>query len=125
MNEEIKKMLDDIKHGIDTGEDKLGIKVGGICYEWQDLKLLYDYITKLQQQNRVYKRHYIKRINMCIDLREKCKSYQLIIYKAIEYIKNNINIYDIDGSVENLDEFNILASPKYLLNILKGSDENV
>ena len=111
MSEEIKRMLDDIKHGIDTGKSRLGVKVGGICYEWQDLKILFDYITKLQQQNKVYKSHYVKRINMCIDLRNKCNSYQLIIYKAIEYI-NKLKTYPY------LEKYYVLD----LINILQGSD---
>ena len=43
------------------------------------------------------------------------------IEKAVEYVKDFQQIYDIDGSIENqLDEFHILASPKKLLEILKG-----
>ena len=43
------------------------------------------------------------------------------IDKAVEYVKDFQQIYDIDGSIEKqIDEFNILASPKKLLEILKG-----
>ena len=46
------------------------------------------------------------------------------IDKAVEYVKDFQQIYDSDGSIENqLDEFHILASPKKLLEILKG-DKN-
>ena len=46
------------------------------------------------------------------------------IDEAIEYIKKYRQIYDIDGSIEKqLDDFNILASPKDLLNILQGNKE--
>ena len=45
------------------------------------------------------------------------------IDKAIDYIKKYQQIYDIDGSIEKqIDEFNVLASPKKLLEILKDSD---
>lgn len=49
-----------------------------------------------------------------------------IITRAIEYIKKYKQIYDVDGTEENmLDEFNILASPKTLLKILGGDvDDN-
>ena len=43
------------------------------------------------------------------------------IDKAIEYINKYKQIFEIDGSKENmLDEFNILASPKKLIDILGG-----
>ena len=46
------------------------------------------------------------------------------INKAIEYIEKHKQVYDIDGSVEpKLDDFDILASPKYLLDLLKGDKE--
>lgn len=43
------------------------------------------------------------------------------INNAIEYIEKHRQVYDIDGSVEpKLDDFDILASPKYLISLLKG-----
>lgn len=53
MNDEIKEILDSWKLGIEKGTDKNGIYVGGICYSWEQLKLLLDYyITNLEQVNR-------------------------------------------------------------------------
>ena len=54
-------------------------------------------------------------------LEQENKELHNKIDKAIEYIKKYQQIYDIDGSIEKqIDEFNILASPKRLLEILKN-----
>jgi hypothetical protein len=54
----------------------------------------------------------------------KIKDLQQRIDKAIEYINKYKRIYDVDGSEENmLDEFNILASPKKLIEILGDKNE--
>lgn len=46
------------------------------------------------------------------------------INKAVEYIEKHKQVYDIDGSVEpKIDDFDILASPKYLIGLLKGDKE--
>ncbi len=45
-----------------------------------------------------------------------------IIREAREYIKSHIQKYDIDGSIGDLNEFDVLANPKTLLEIL---DRNV
>ena len=55
MNEEIKEILDSWKLGIEKGIDKNGIYVGGLCYSWEQLSLLLDYITNLQQENEILK----------------------------------------------------------------------
>lgn len=74
-----------------------------------DENFLIDYIVKI---NEVY--------NKLID---KVNEQDQIIREAREYVKRYRKIYDIDGSIEpKLDEFNILASPKRLLEIL---DRNV
>lgn len=62
---------------------------------------------------------------------EKLNHYKLLYQKvkerndkAIEYINKNKRIYDVDGTKEKmLDEFDILASPKILIEILKGNNE--
>lgn len=49
---------------------------------------------------------------------------QTKIDKAIEYINKYKQIYDIDGSIEHkIDEFNILASPNKLIEILGGKEQ--
>lgn len=56
-------------------------------------------------------------------LRQENKELHNKIDKAIEYIEKYRQIYDIDGSIEKqIDEFNILASPKRLLEILKDNE---
>lgn len=58
------------------------------------------------------------------DLRVENKELQDRIDKAIEYIKKHRQIYDIDGSVEpKIDDFSILASPKHLIDLLKGGKQ--
>lgn len=82
-------------------------------FEMQCMEEMYEYIVELQQEN------------------EKLNHYKLLYQKvkdrndkAIEYINKNKRIYDVDGTKENmLDEFDILASPKSLLEILKGNNE--
>ena len=57
-------------------------------------------------------------------LQEGNEDYKSRIEKAIEYIKEHIQKYDIDGSIGDFDEFDMLTKPNYLLNILQnGSDE--
>lgn len=45
--------------------------------------------------------------------------------KAIEYVYKHIQEYDVDGTFTNLDEFDFIASPQTLLNILNKGDNNV
>lgn len=42
---------------------------------------------------------------------------------VVDYIKNHIQEYDVDGSPTNLDEFDFLASPKILLRMLGEIDD--
>lgn len=44
--------------------------------------------------------------------------------EAIDYVYKHIQEYDADGKFTNLDEFDFIASPQVLLNILnKGSEK--
>lgn len=44
--------------------------------------------------------------------------------EAIEYVYKHIQEYDVDGTFTNLDEFDFIASPQTLLNILnKGENK--
>ena len=44
--------------------------------------------------------------------------------EAIDYVYKHIQEYDVDGTFTNLDEFDFIASPQTLLNILnKGSEK--
>lgn len=44
--------------------------------------------------------------------------------EAIEYVYKHIQEYDADGTFTNLDEFDFIASPQTLLNILNKGDNN-
>lgn len=75
---------------------------------------------ELEQLKEIEKEH--RTING--DLRIEIKELQDRIDKAVEYIEKHRQIYDIDGSLEpKIDEFSILASPKYLLYLLKGGKQ--
>ena len=58
------------------------------------------------------------------DLQQKVKQLENIRKEAIDYVYKHIQEYDADGTFNNLDEFDFIASPQVLLNILnKGSDK--
>lgn len=58
------------------------------------------------------------------DLQQKVEQLENIIKEAIEYVYKHIQEYDVDGTFTNLDEFDFIASPQLLLNILnKGSEK--
>ena len=57
------------------------------------------------------------------DLLGEIDKLKIIIYDAIHYINTHKQIYDLDGTEDNeLDEFDALARPNDLLEILEGSD---
>lgn len=71
----------------------------------------------------------LKRLNYLLCFKSKSAIAEILIdteeriTRAIEYIKKYKQIYDVDGTEENmLDEFNILASPKKLIEILGGKE---
>ena len=54
---------------------------------------------------------------------KKVEQLENIRKEAIDYVYKHIQEYDADGTFNNLDEFDFIASPQVLLNILnKGSD---
>ena len=57
-------------------------------------------------------------------LQQKVEQLENIRKEAIEYVYKHIQEYDADGTFTNLEEFDFIASPQVLLNILnKGSDK--
>jgi hypothetical protein len=101
MKDEIKEILDEMKQICDVWV----IMDGGVkTYNQDKIHCIYDYITNLQEENKMY-----------AQLKEE---YEDIIDKAIEYINNLSNEpnvfrhYGIDGECK-----------KWLLNILTGGDE--
>ena len=63
-------------------------------------------------------------INLYLDLQQKVEQLENIIKEAIEYVYKHIQEYDVDGTFTNLDEFDFIASPQTLLNILNKGDNN-
>ena len=58
------------------------------------------------------------------DLQQKVEQLENIRKEAIEYVYKHIQEYDVDGTFTNLDEFDFIASPQTLLNILNKGDNN-
>lgn len=87
-------------------------------------------IENLQQENEELKKNqrYYKNGVFSLEydketLSDMVDDYKSRIDKAVEYIKEHIQKYDIDGSIGDFDEFDMLTKPNYLLNILQnGSD---
>ena len=105
-------------------------------YVANDINEILYYITNLQEENEKLKKQleylrsgeYLNQIKWERDflqsiVDEKDIDYKSRNEKAIEYIKKHLQMYDIDDSVGNFDEFEILAKPSVLLNILNGGDK--
>lgn len=70
--------------------------------------------SKINEEEKIFLSYVINQFNNVCERNNK----------AIEYIEKHKQIYDIDGTIEHkIDEFNILASPRILIEILKGSDK--
>lgn len=97
MSEEIKETLDwtlEYLEGIDKTRNTKILTTN-------EANILLDYITNLQQ---------------------KVEQLENIRKEAIEYVYKHIQEYDVDGTFTNLDEFDFIASPQTLLNILNKGD---
>lgn len=122
MNDEIReKQLNEVLYGLDYIGNKIKNDDGKLELGINNCKLLLDYITNLQKENEELNKMcelYSKSL-YCAELTD----YKSRIKKAVEYIKEHIQKYDIDGSIGDFDEFDTLTKPNYLLNILQnGSD---
>lgn len=62
--------------------------------------------------------------NYIVSLQQKVEQLENIRKEAIEYVYKHIQEYDVDGTFTNLDEFDFIASPQTLLNILSKGDNN-
>ena len=97
MSEEIKETLDwtlEYLEGIDKTRNTKILTTN-------EANILLDYITNLQQ---------------------KVEQLENIRKEAIDYVYKHIQEYDVDGTFTNLDEFDFIASPQVLLNILNRGD---
>ena len=123
MNDEIKEILDGWKLGIEKGIDKNGIYVGGLCYSWEQLSLLLDYITNLQQENER-----LKELDENYPIEEQLEEalkyeniYKSRCVKAIEYNKEIVNNYLEEDNCEYCD--GRYATANHNLNILESKGE--
>ena len=57
-------------------------------------------------------------LNCITNLQQKVEQLENIRKEAIDYVYKHIQEYDADGTFTNLDEFDFIASPQTLLNIL-------
>ena len=74
------------------------------------VSFVYEYLLELLEETT--------RLNNIINELENIRK------EAIDYIYKHIQEYDADGTFTNLDEFDFIASPQALLNILsKGSEK--
>lgn len=92
-----------------------------LFYMWLDEKAK-DKLKKLQEEKENIK----EKAKNYLDIYDEMFDYKSRVEKAVEYIKKHIQKYDIDGSVGDFDEFDMLTRPNYLLNILQnesGKDE--
>ena len=97
MSEEIKETLDwtlEYLEGIDKTRNTKILTTN-------EANILLDYITNLQQ---------------------KVEQLENIRKEAIDYVYKHIQEYDVDGTFTNLDEFDFIASPQVLLNILNKGE---
>ena len=57
-----------------------------------------------------------------VQLQQKVEQLENIRKEAIDYVYKHIQEYDVDGTFTNLDEFDFIARPQVLLNILNKGD---
>ena len=136
MSVEIKELLDYLNDFLESNVEQVNLNQ-------KRVKQILDYITNLQEENKelnddnIWWNNRFKAVERDNrNLKAKLEMYENGVYyssendelqeridKAIEYIKRHQQIYDIDGSEDNkIDEFDILAKPKTLLDILGGKD---
>lgn len=58
------------------------------------------------------------------NLQQKVEQLENTRKEAIDYVYKHIQEYDVDGTFTNLDEFDFIASPQTLLNILNKGENN-
>ena len=88
---------------------------------YEETHLLLDYITNLQQENEELNKMcelYSKSL-YCAELTD----YKSRIKKAVEYIKEHIQKYDIDGSIGDFDEFDMLQTGN-IIDVIKTLSGN-
>lgn len=118
--EEFSLDIDMSKADMSKLKDLLTSKLGLRHFAFQLKTGEYLDLVEYKDYEKLEKEH--QRKNGCLHL--EIKELKDRIDKAVEYIEKYRQIYDIDGSLEpKIDEFSILASPKYLLKLLKGDKQ--
>ena len=97
MSEEIKETLDRTLEYLEGIDKTRGTKI----LTTNETNILLDYVNNLQQ---------------------KVEQLENTRKEAIEYVYKHIQEYDADGTFANLDEFDFIARPQVLLNILNRGD---
>ena len=124
MNNEIKEIIYNLIRFRDEGnkfqpEDILTI---------EDVWLLLDYITNLQERCEYLERSNNRREDEIMSLRDECvdgETYKSRNEKAIEYIKEHIK-YECDDTISGMSFYSYHLydfKKEELLNILNGGDE--
>lgn len=109
MNDEIKEILEQMKSIAITGKDKNDIKVDGYGLQQNELKILLDYITNLQQAIEVKN--------------ERIKEEQQEKERYIKFY-NELNIWNKELQQENEDNLKCIKSLKEQLeSVIKNNQE--
>lgn len=88
--------------------------------ELREKRYIYSLKENISFGDEDYKAHII--LNYIQDLQQKVEQLESIRKEAIDYVYKHIQEYDADGTFTNLDEFDFIASPQVLLNILNKGD---
>lgn len=117
MNKEIKEILDSWKLGIEKGIDKNGIYVDGLCYSWEQLSLLLEYITNLETIEQQYSAVLSEnaelqaRIDKAVELINNCKEFDdehiqhLVDLKIKQFFKMREQITQLTNNWNELEEW--------------------
>lgn len=133
MNDEIKEILDNVKKCCDITKDQ-----SFTLYQRQDILVLLDYITNLQQDNTMYaqlKDEYEEEIKDLQQENQILKENAIHNDKAVDKARWNETIYKsrIDKAIEHIEKHQFVFQSQYgaesnfdnhLLDILKGDSDD-
>ena len=118
MNDEIKEILDNIKKCCEITKDQ-----SFIVYQRQDILALLDYITNLQEENKILNENNQAMQEEMARTWKIADDYKSKNDKAIEYIENDMPyLEEPDDDYENTHKMKEYDK-SILLTILQGSDK--
>ena len=132
MSEEIKDIILDVKDSLNETPKNM-YKYNKITLNLNEFEEILNYIEQLEKENIKQKEiiENLTTMTVCGDKKQikntaqyKLEQLENIRKEAIEYVYKHIQEYDVDGTFTNLDEFDFIASPQALLNILSKGDNN-